>query len=116
QNSEIINQLAGNTSETYIEDNGAGINYVRTNDNGLAFNDASASGIGATAVGYNAVASGESSVAIGQGSSSTVDTGIALGSSSVSSRVIVKGSRDTSVSEEGVGIGYDTTDGELLGA
>ncbi|EHO7058606.1 TPA: YadA-like family protein [Escherichia coli] len=116
QNSEIINQLAGNTSETYIEDNGAGINYVRTNDNGLAFNDASASGIGATAVGYNAVASGESSVAIGQGSSSTVDTGIALGSSSVSSRVIVKGSRDTSVSEEGVVIGYDTTDGELLGA
>ncbi|HCB3751846.1 TPA: YadA-like family protein [Escherichia coli] len=116
QNSEIINQLAGNTSETYIEDNGAGINYVRTNDNGLAFNDASASGIGATAVGYNAVASGESSVAIGQGSSSTVDTGIALGSSSVSSRVITKGSRDTSVSEEGVVIGYDTTDGELLGA
>ncbi|EIQ0616785.1 YadA-like family protein [Escherichia coli] len=116
QNSEIINQLAGNTSETYIEDNGAGINYVRTNDNGLAFNDASASGIGATAVGYNAVASGESSVAIGQGSSRTVDTGIALGSSSVSSRVIVKGSRDTSVSEEGVVIGYDTTDGELLGA
>lgn len=116
QNSEIINQLAGNTSETYIEDNGADINYVRTNDNGLAFNDASASGIGATAVGYNAVASGESSVAIGQGSSSSVDTGIALGSSSVSSRVIVKGSRDTSVSEEGVVIGYDTTDGELLGA
>ncbi|CAM6488292.1 YadA-like family protein [Escherichia coli] len=116
QNSEIINQLAGNTSETYIEDNGAGINYVRTNDNGLAFNDASASGIGAMAVGYNAVASGESSVAIGQGSSSSVDTGIALGSSSVSSRVIVKGSRDTSVSEEGVVIGYDTTDGELLGA
>ncbi|EJL9381501.1 YadA-like family protein [Escherichia coli] len=116
QNSEIINQLAGNTSETYIEDNGAGINYVRTNDNGLAFNDASASGIGATAVGYNAVASGESSVAIGQGSSSSVDTGIALGSCSVSSRVIVKGSRDTSVSEEGVVIGYDTTDGELLGA
>ncbi|HFV1905249.1 TPA: YadA-like family protein [Escherichia coli] len=116
QNSEIINQLAGNTSETYIEDNGAGINYVRTNDNGLAFNDASASGIGATAVGYNAVASGESSVAIGQGSYSNVDTGIALGSSSVSSRVIVKGSRDTSVSEEGVVIGYDTTDGELLGA
>ncbi|HDB9602059.1 TPA: YadA-like family protein [Escherichia coli] len=116
QNSQMINQLAGNTSETYIEDNGAGINYVRTNDNGLAFNDASASGIGATAVGYNAVASGESSVAIGQGSSSTVDTGIALGSSSVSSRVITKGSRDTSVSEEGVVIGYDTTDGKLLGA
>lgn len=30
--------------------------------------------------------------------------------------MIVKGSRNTSVSEEGVVIGYDTTDGELLGA
>ncbi len=116
QNSQMINQLAGNTSETYIEENGAGINYVRTNDNGLAFNDASASGIGATAVGYNSVAEGDSSVAIGQGSSSSVDTGIALGSSSVSSRVIVKGSRNTSVTKNGVVIGYDTTDGELLGA
>ncbi|HAK9436063.1 YadA-like family protein [Escherichia coli] len=116
QNSQMINQLAGNTSETYIEENGAGINYVRTNDNGLAFNDASASGIGATAVGYNSVAEGDSSVAIGQSSSSSVDTGIALGSSSVSSRVIVKGSRNTSVTENGVVIGYDTTDGELLGA
>ncbi|HGT5786278.1 TPA: YadA-like family protein [Escherichia coli] len=116
QNSQIINQLAGNTDATYIEENGAGINYVRTNDNGLAFNDASASGVSATAVGYNAVASGASSVAIGQNSSSTVDTGIALGSSSVSSRVIAKGSRDTSVTENGVVIGYDTTDGELLGA
>ncbi len=116
QNSQMINQLAGNTSETYIEENGAGINYVRTNDNGLAFNDASASGIGATAVGYNSVAEGDSSVAIGQGSSSSVDTGIALGSSSVSSRVIVKGSRNTSVTENGIVIGYDTTDGELLGA
>ncbi|HIC1696948.1 TPA: trimeric autotransporter adhesin UpaG, partial [Escherichia coli] len=116
QNSQMISQLAGNTSETYIEENGAGINYVRTNDSGLAFNDASASGIGATAVGYNAVASHASSVAIGQDSISEVDTGIALGSSSVSSRVIVKGTRNTSVSEEGVVIGYDTTDGELLGA
>ncbi|EMS4514901.1 YadA-like family protein [Escherichia coli] len=130
QNSEIINQLAGDTSESYINENGAGINYVRTNDDGLAFNDASAAGIGSTAVGYNSVAKGDSSVAvgynavaeghssvvIGQDSYSDVDTGIALGSSSVSSRVIVKGSRDTSVSEEGVVIGYDTTDGELLGA
>ncbi|TLJ10529.1 adhesin, partial [Escherichia sp. E3659] len=140
----MIQNIAGNTSETYIEENGAGINYVRTNDDGLAFNDASAQGVGATAVGYNSVAKGDSSVAmgynsvasnassvaigynsvasnassvaIGQDSSSTVDTGIALGSSSVSSRVIVKGSRDTSVSKDGVVIGYDTTDGELLGA
>lgn len=116
QNSEIINQLAGDTSKNYIADNGAGINYVRTNDSGLAFNDASAAGIGSTAVGYNSVADGDNSVAIGHGSNSIVETSIALGSESVSSRVIVKGSRNTSVSEEGVVIGYDTTDGELLGA
>lgn len=116
QNTQIINQLAGNTDATYIQENGAGINYVRTNDDGLAFNDASAQGVGATAIGYNSVAKGDSSVAIGQGSYSDVDTGIALGSSSVSSRVIAKGSRDTSITENGVVIGYDTTDGELLGA
>ncbi|HHH6115325.1 TPA: YadA-like family protein, partial [Escherichia coli] len=116
QNSQMINQLAGNTSETYIEENGAGINYVRTNDSGLAFNDASAAGIGSTAVGYNTVAKGDSSVAIGHGSNSIVETSIALGSESVSSRVIVKGSRNTRVTENGVEIGYDTTDGELLGA
>ncbi|EKD0802021.1 YadA-like family protein [Escherichia coli] len=116
QNSEIINQIAGDTSKNYIGDNGAGINYVRTNDSGLAFNDASAAGIGSTAVGYNSVAEGDSSVAIGQNSYSKVETSIALGSESVSSRVIVKGSHNTSVSEEGVVIGYDTTDGKLLGA
>ncbi len=116
QNTQIINQLAGNTDATYIQENGAGINYVRTNDDGLAFNDASAQGVGATAIGYNSVAKGDSSVAIGQGSYSDVDTGIALGSSSVSIRVIAKGSRDTSITENGVVIGYDTTDGELLGA
>ncbi|EEZ0168383.1 TPA: YadA-like family protein [Escherichia coli] len=116
QNSEIINQLAGDTSKNYIGDNGAGINYVRTNDSDLAFNDASAAGIGSTAVGYNTVAKGDSSVAIGHGSNSIVETSIALGSESVSSRLIVKGSRNTRVTENGVEIGYDTTDGELLGA
>ncbi|EFJ2750769.1 adhesin [Escherichia coli] len=116
QNSEIINQIAGDTSKNYIGDNGAGINYVRTNDSGLAFNDASAAGIGSTAVGYNSVAEGDSSVAIGQNSYSKVETSIALGSESVSSRLIVKGSRNTRVTENGVEIGYDTTDGELLGA
>ncbi|HEI2547933.1 TPA: YadA-like family protein [Escherichia coli] len=116
QNSQLINQIAGNTDATYIEENGAGLNYARTNDAGLTFMDASASGAGATAVGYNAVASGDSSVAIGQNSRSEVDTGIALGSNSVSKRGIAQGSLNTSVTEEGVVIGYDTTDGELLGA
>ncbi|EGJ2786837.1 hypothetical protein IHC18_002062 [Escherichia coli] len=112
----LIQNIAGDTSESYITENGEGINYVRTNDSGLVFEDASATGVGATTVGYNSVASGDSSVAIGQNSSSTIESGIALGSSSVSNRVILQGSRDTSVTEDGVVIGYNTSDGELLGA
>lgn len=112
----LIQNIAGDTSESYITENGEGINYVRTNDSGLVFEDASATGVGATAVGYNSAASGDSSVAIGQNSSSTIESGIALGSSSVSNRVILQGSRDTSVTEDGVVIGYNTSDGELLGA
>lgn len=113
---QMITQIAGNTSNTYVEEHGAGVNYIRTNDTGLVFEDASASGIGATAVGYNSVASATGSVAIGQDSSSNVESGVALGSGSVSNRFIVKGSRNTSITENGVVIGYDTTDGELLGA
>ncbi|MGI1695705.1 YadA-like family protein [Escherichia marmotae] len=116
QNSDMINQLAGDTSTTYIEEHGAGVNYVRTNDTGLTFIDASAAGVGSTALGYNATASGENSLAIGRDSVSSIDSGIALGSGSTSDRVIVKGSRSDSVTENGVVIGYDTTDGELLGA
>ncbi|OKU76667.1 hypothetical protein AWJ24_17325, partial [Escherichia coli] len=56
----LIQNIAGDTSESYITENGEGINYVRTNDSGLVFEDASATGVGATAVGYNSVASGDS--------------------------------------------------------
>ncbi|XPE67198.1 hypothetical protein ACNKHR_13590 [Shigella flexneri] len=101
-------------ARSYITENGEGIDYVRTNDSGLVFR-CQCTGVGATAVGYNSV-SGDSSVAIGQNSSSTIESGIALGSSSVSNRVILLGSRDTSVTEDGVVIGYNTSDGELLGA
>ena len=116
QTNEAITNIAGDTSETYITNNGTGVKYVRTNDEGLAENDAHASGLGATAVGYNAVASGAGSLAMGQNSISSVDTGIALGSGSTSNRVIATGKQATSVSEDGVTIGYDTTDRTLLGA
>ncbi|NKD26263.1 autotransporter adhesin SadA [Citrobacter freundii] len=115
-NNEVISNLAGDTSETYITDNGTGVKYIRTNDTGLAEDDAHASGVGATAVGYNAVASGVSSLALGKNSSSTIDTGIALGSGSASNRAISSGIQATSVTSDGVVIGYDTTDRELLGA
>ncbi|EDW9824796.1 hypothetical protein GTR05_003989 [Salmonella enterica] len=116
QYNESISQLAGDTSETYITENGTGVKYIRTNDNGLEGQDAYATGNGATAVGYNAVASGVGSLALGQNSSSTIDGSIALGSGSTSNRAISSGIQTTSVTSDGVVIGYNTTDRELLGA
>ncbi|ECB5043031.1 trimeric autotransporter adhesin SadA [Salmonella enterica] len=115
QYSESISQLAGDTSETYITENGTGVKYIRTNDNGLEGQDAYATGNGATAVGYDAVASGAGSLALGQNSSS-IEGSIALGSGSTSNRAITTGIRETSVTSDGVVIGYNTTDRELLGA
>ncbi|EGI6058736.1 autotransporter adhesin SadA [Salmonella enterica subsp. enterica serovar Carrau] len=116
QYNKSISQLAGDTSETYITENGTGVKYIRTNDNGLEGQDAYATGNGATAVGYNAVASGASSLALGENSSSSIDGSIALGSGSTSNRAISSGIRATSVTSDGVVIGYNTTDRELLGA
>ncbi|MDL4382456.1 hypothetical protein B9P84_15360 [Citrobacter braakii] len=116
QYNESINQIAGDTSETYITENGTGVKYIRTNDNGLEGQDAYATGDGATAVGYNAVASGASSLALGENSSSSIEGSIALGSGSSSNRAITTGIQATSVTSDGVVIGYDTTDRELLGA
>ncbi|MGC8071435.1 trimeric autotransporter adhesin SadA [Salmonella enterica] len=116
QYNESISQLAGDTSETYITENGTGVKYIRTNDNGLEGQDADATGNGATAVGYDAVASGAGSLALGQNSSSSIDGSIALGSGSTSNRAITTGIRETSVTSDGVVIGYNTTDRELLGA
>ncbi|EDC2232199.1 autotransporter adhesin SadA [Salmonella enterica] len=116
QYNESISQLAGDTSETYITENGTGVKYIRTNDNGLEGQDAYATGNGATAVGYDAVASGAGSLALGQNSSSSIDGSIALGSGSTSNRAISSGIQTTSVTSDGVVIGYNTTDRELLGA
>ncbi|ENX6613640.1 trimeric autotransporter adhesin SadA, partial [Salmonella enterica] len=116
QYNESISQLAGDTSETYITENGTGVKYIRTNDSGLEGQDAYATGNGATAVGYNAVASGASSLALGENCSSSIDGSIALGSGSTSNRAISSGIRATSVTSDGVVIGYNTTDRELLGA
>ena len=116
QYNESISQITGDTSETYITENGTGVKYIRTNDNGLEGQDAYATGEGATAVGYNAVASGASSLALGENSSSSIEGSIALGSGSSSNRAITTGIQATSVTSDGVVIGYDTTDRELLGA
>ncbi|MDF3834955.1 ESPR-type extended signal peptide-containing protein, partial [Cupriavidus basilensis] len=65
---DTITNVAGDTSNTYVAQNGRGVKYVRTNDTGLAADDAHATVAGATALGYGATASHAQSVAIGRGS------------------------------------------------
>ena len=71
--------IAGDTSNTYITNNGTGVKYVRTNDTGLVPDDAHASASGATAVGYNAQASGVASAALGYGSVASGHNSTAVG-------------------------------------
>ena len=67
-NGDQFYKLAGDTSTAYTTANGVGVKYVRTNDTGLAADDAHATVAGATAVGYNATASQAWSVALGRNS------------------------------------------------
>ncbi|CAG2156840.1 ESPR-type extended signal peptide-containing protein [Cupriavidus numazuensis] len=78
-----ITDIAGDTGDTYITNNGRGVKYVRTNDTGLTEDDAHASAQGATAVGYNAQASAANALALGYQSQATAAGSVALGAGSI---------------------------------
>ncbi|WP_057971247.1 hypothetical protein [Lysobacter antibioticus] len=78
----IKNQM-GPTDPAYLQQNGRGTRYARTNDTGLAEDDAHAQGVGSTAVGYNATSSAADAVAIGRGSQASHAGSVALGAGSV---------------------------------
>lgn len=78
----IKNQM-GPTDPTYLQQNGRGTRYARTNDTGLAEDDAHAQGVGSTAVGYNATSSAVDAVAIGRNSQASHAGSVALGAGSV---------------------------------
>jgi len=75
--------LSGDTSTAYITNNGGGIRYARTNDQGLPSEDAHASAVGASALGYAATASAADSLALGRGALSNQSNSVALGAGSV---------------------------------
>ncbi|WP_408953827.1 hypothetical protein [Lysobacter sp. Hz 25] len=78
----IKNQM-GPTDPAYLQQNGRGTRYARTNDTGLAEDDAHAQGVGSTAVGYNATSSAADAVAIGRNSQASHAGSVALGAGSV---------------------------------
>ncbi|MFM0199787.1 YadA-like family protein [Paraburkholderia fungorum] len=71
--------IAGDTSSAYVQQNGSGVKYMRTNDDALTPDDAHATASGASALGYNAQADGADSVALGRGAHSESDGAVAIG-------------------------------------
>lgn len=78
----IQNQI-GPTDPVYVQQNGRGTRYARTNDTGLPEDDAHAQVAGSTALGYNAVSSAADAVAIGRGAQASHAGSVALGAGSV---------------------------------
>ncbi|MBO3273604.1 YadA family autotransporter adhesin, partial [Pseudomonas schmalbachii] len=76
---DTINNFAGDTSTTYIEQYGRGIRYARTNDTGMPQSDAFATGQASTAVGYAARSIGAGSLALGAGAKANNEADVALG-------------------------------------
>jgi len=85
---DTITNIAGDTSTTYVEANGSGIRYVRTNETGLTTSDSSAQGQGSTAVGYDATAVGVGALALGQNAQANEDGSVALGAGSVTAAAV----------------------------
>lgn len=77
-----VSNVFGDDSVANVQQNGRGIRYVRTNDNGLPVEDAYAQGQGSTAVGYQATATGDSALALGRNANASADNSVALGTNS----------------------------------
>ena len=109
-----ITDIAGDTSTTYVDANGMGIRYVRTNETGLAQTDAFAQGVGSSALGYNATASAADALALGRDAQANIVGGVALGAGSIVDRALAP---STGTLPAGPAtIEYNTTDQILLGA
>ena len=82
--------VAGDTSTTYITNNGAGVKYVRTNDTGLAAGDAHAQAQGSSALGYNATTAttATNGLALGNGATANNQNDVALGAGSITAAVV----------------------------
>ncbi|MFL9999214.1 YadA-like family protein [Paraburkholderia sediminicola] len=81
---DSITNITGDTSDTYVTQNGRGIKYARTNDAGLMPGDAFAQGQGSTALGYGATTTtaATNALALGNGASVSFANSVALGAGS----------------------------------
>jgi autotransporter adhesin len=110
-NGAQIYNIAGDTSTSYVNQNGRGVRYVRTNDSGLSLSDSSAQGVGSSAMGYNAVATGDAALAMGFNSNASGQNSIAAGTGSTSSGTgsIALGAGSTAKQNGAVALGAGST-------
>ncbi|WP_175776294.1 YadA-like family protein [Burkholderia anthina] len=80
---DTLTNIAGDTSQSYTDQNGMGIRYARTNEAGLAQTDAFAQSPGSTAVGYAATASADNALAIGRETTASHAGSVALGANAI---------------------------------
>jgi len=80
---DTITNIAGDTSQSYTDQNGMGIRYARTNEAGLPQTDAFAQAPGSTAVGYSATASAGDALALGREATASHAGSVALGAHAV---------------------------------
>ncbi|HSX65473.1 MAG TPA: YadA-like family protein, partial [Pseudoxanthomonas sp.] len=123
-NTTITNVAAAvnNTDAVNLEQvtnlvDGVATHYYSVNDNGVQggnYNNDGATGINALAAGVGASAAGAQGVALGNSASVTIDGGVALGSGSLSNRVVAPESGNI-IAGTGL-VPYNTTDKALLGA
>ncbi|WP_304590089.1 YadA-like family protein [Burkholderia anthina] len=80
---DTLTNIAGDTSQSYTDQNGMGIRYARTNESGLAQTDAFAQSPGSTAVGYAATASADNALALGRETTASHAGSVALGANAI---------------------------------
>ncbi|WP_425117386.1 YadA-like family protein [Burkholderia anthina] len=80
---DTLTNIAGDTSQSYTDQNGMGIRYARTNESGLAQTDAFAQSPGSTAVGYAATASADNALALGRATTASHAGSVALGANAI---------------------------------
>ena len=113
---DTYTHLTGNPSLISKADNGLGLRYARTNELGLAEDDAYAQGVGSTALGYNARTSAGDALALGRDAQASQEGSVALGSGSVSARALTPTTGSLAVGSGGALVPFNTADLTLLGA
>ncbi|HEY9269365.1 YadA-like family protein, partial [Achromobacter sp.] len=113
---DTFTNLTGDTNLISKADKGLGLRYARTNESGLAEDDAYAQGVGSTALGYTARATAGNALALGHDAVASQEGSVALGTGSISDRASAPITGSLAVGSGGALVPFNTADLTLLGA